>query len=260
MIAALAALMLEAADPLARLQAFALDPKIREVSGLAPAGARSVLAHDDEFAIIHEVSLEDGRILRSFAFGKPTASGDFEGIAAIGDAIWLVTSDGRLFEGRLSDHGKRTRFHVYDTGVGEECEIEGLAPASDAGRFYLLCKNILKGRKDRLKIFEWSLADRFAAPKIALDAALSAAAPAGTISDFRPSDLVYDPATDHFLVLNASGGVLEITRVGAPVRYVRLDRALHPQPEGLALMRDGRIVIGDEGVRREGTLAVFRWR
>ncbi len=243
---------------LVRNHGFPLDAKLREVSGLAPAGRNSVFAHGDEYAIVHEISLNEGQILRSFAFGKPTATGDYEGIARIGDAIWLVTSDGKLLEGRIEEHGKRTRFHVYDTGVGAACEIEGFAPADEAGRFYLLCKNLLASKDKKLRIYRWAIAERFAAPELTIDVPLATLAPAAAVGDFRPSELARDARSGNFLILNASGGVLEITGTGGLVRYIPLDRTQHPQPEGLALMPDGRLVIADEGGARAGALAVYR--
>lgn len=264
MLAATACVLLAAASApptaAAPSHAFKLDPKLKEVSGLAPASATSVFAHDDEYAIVHEVDLATGAILRSFAFGKPTIAGDFEAIVKIDNAVWLVLSDGRLYEGQIAAHRKRTRFNTYDTGVGEFCEVEGLAASGDGDRLYLLCKNYRAEKMRDLRIYEWSRTERAATPKTAVDAPLASLVPAGAEKEFRPSELVLDPRTGNFLILNASGGVLEITGTGAFVRYRPLDRAQHPQPEGLALMPNGRLVVADEGGKRAGTLAIYDWR
>lgn len=260
LLAFAAAALLAGSATLERQKAFDLPPLLREVSGLAPSGADAVFAHADEYAIIHEISLASGAVRRSFAFGKPTLKGDFEGVANVAGTIWLVTADGRLVEGRAGAHGERTRVNIYDTGVGGACEIEGLAASSDPARFFLLCKNILKGPRDRLKVFEWSLKDRLARPRLAVDVGLRGLIPEGRIEAFRPSDLVRDAASGHFLILDASGSLLETTSAGARVRFIALDRKLHPQPEGLAVMPDGRILIADEGVRRAGTLAIYRMK
>jgi hypothetical protein len=236
---------------------FPLAPELEEISGLAPAGPDSVFAHGDEYAIIHEVSLRDGAIRRSFAFGKPTVKGDFEAIAESGGRLWLLSSDGRLYEGEPVAHAKRTRYHVFDTGAGTACELEGLAAAESPDSFYLLCKNLLDRPDRRLRIYRWSAADRFAAPILAVDAPLKALLPSEAIADFRPSDLARDPKSGAFIVLSASGALLEVDAKGALVRYAPLDPAIHRQAEGLARLPDGRTVIADEGVRRAGSITVY---
>jgi uncharacterized protein YjiK len=247
-------------DTLTRLRAFKLDIGLREVSGLAPAGPNSVFAHSDEFAIVHEIDVDTGAIMRSFAFGKPTISGDFEGISRVKDEIWLVTSDGKLLEGEIKKHGKRTRFNMFDTGVGKYCEIEGLAAADGPDAFYLLCKKLLKDNAQNLRIYEWSLSQRFAEPKLVVDVPLASLAPAGAAANFHPADLVRDPKSGNFWILNASGSLLEITGAGNFVRFIALDPALHPQAEGLSFLPNGDIAIADEGKKREGVLAIYRDR
>lgn len=247
-------------ENLARVRGFVLEATLKEVSGMTPAGADSVFAHDDEFAIIHEINLESGVILRSFAFGKPTATGDFEAAALMGDAILLMRSDGRLFEGEIREHGKRTRFNIYDTGVSDKCEVEGMAASGVADEIYILCKNVLKADKPTLRLYRWSLANRLKSAKKAIDAPLTDYVSAADAETFRPSELVRDPASGDFLVLNASGGILRVKANGAMAGYTRLDRAHHPQPEGLAVTADGRIVIGDEGAKRAGTITVYERR
>ena len=75
-----------------------------------------------------------------FSFGDPTVHGDFEGIAAVGDRIFLVTSDGVLYAGRPGADGEHVEFVTYATGLGQICEIEGLAYDPSDPSLLLLCK------------------------------------------------------------------------------------------------------------------------
>ena len=122
------------------------DP-LSEISGLAAASPNSVFAHDDERGIIHEVSLDDGRIIRSFAIGNPVLSGDFEGIAADGERLWLIDSEGVIHAFNAGPDRTRVRQVEYDTGVGEYCEIEGLSLAPDPDKLMIVCKNMLRGER-----------------------------------------------------------------------------------------------------------------
>ena len=120
------------------LESYTLDPEtathwklprdLEEISGLAMTGDERLLAHNDERAIIFEIDYLQGSIVKSFQLADMNfpVAGDFEGIAATDDKIFLVTSSGRLFEFREGASGESVLFNVYTTGVGRDCEIEGL--------------------------------------------------------------------------------------------------------------------------------------
>ena len=103
-----------------------LPGRLAEISGLAFTPDGRLLAHADEQAIIYEVDLDEGELIKGWAFGDTPAPGDFEGIAVAHDRVWLVTSDGRLYEGSEGEDDERVLYNTYGTGVGRNCEVEGL--------------------------------------------------------------------------------------------------------------------------------------
>jgi len=107
-------------------QIMRLPSGLAEVSGLAVASDRTVYAHDDEHGIVYEIDVLSGEMGAIFALGHPTIRGDFEGIATYDGLIYLITSDGLLFETQIGAHKERVPFNSYSTGIGEFCEIEGL--------------------------------------------------------------------------------------------------------------------------------------
>jgi uncharacterized protein YjiK len=236
-----------------------LAPSLREASGLTPAGATSLFTHNDEYAIIYEINQTDGTVIRAFALGRPTLRGDFEGVAILAERLYLVSSDGRVFETAPAAHRTRARFNVYDTGVGDHCEVEGLSLGRTDDELLLLCKlqkdALLQGR---LQIFAWSLASRLAPARLLVDTPFLSVMSKSAASDFRPSDLARDPADGTLYVLSVSGAVLAIDDRGAARGYLPLDRERHPQPEGLALLSDHSLVIADEGGRKDGRLTIYR--
>lgn len=237
---------------------FALPAALAEISGLAPAASGRVLAHGDERAVAFEIDLASGRIVRTLPFGPGTLSGDFEGIAVAGGRLSLVTSAGRILQRPLAaGSGPAPRAVAVDTGAGRRCEIEGLAPAARPGSFLLLCKRMaLKAEDGRLRIYEWSPGE---ALKVAVDLAAAEAAPGA--KELRPSDLFRDPATGRLLVLESRNRVVIVLDSGGrPLGVLHLDRQRHPQPEALALLEDGRLVIGDEAAGGKGRIAVYRPR
>jgi uncharacterized protein YjiK len=243
-------------------QSFALDPTLAEISGLATAGPTSVFAHNDEHAIIHELDVTNGTIIRSFALGRPTIAGDFEAIVARGEFIYLVTSDGLLHEAPIKKHRERARYVVYDTGLGDTCEIEGMA-LDGSGAFLFQCKNSTLDKENRrLTIYRWRLEDRFRETSPWLEVPLADIIPdKDKRQNFKASELQRAPRSGNLLVLDANAGaVIEITPQGAPVGYRLLARRTHPQAEGLALMPDGSLIVGDETRGVAGRLSIYRPR
>lgn len=243
-----------AADAPRSVQTSPLGLHLREVSGLAPAGPQSVFAHNDELGVIYEIKIADGAVLRSFTLGRPPVAADFEAIVRVKDTLYLTTSAGRLYEARIPAGGGRIEFRMRDSGVGAFCEIEGLAERR--GAFLFLCKrNRDQHAAKRLRIYEWSPADK-SPPRLVIDMPFAELLSAEGVKNFVPSDLALEPGSGDFLILSARGGVLRLDAAGRKISYAHLDRRRHPQPEGVAAMPDGRIVIADEG-KTNGALSTY---
>lgn len=231
-----------------------LNAQLVEISGLAAASEHSVFAHNDEFAIVYEIDIRDGSVPRAFALGDPTTKGDFEGIAAYNDRIYLVTSSGLIYEADISDHRARARFNVYDTGVGAFCEVEGLSRTPTPGEFFVLCKRPRKGGSDgRLSIYRWSLADRRAVDEPAFSIRFRDFLPGSEREAFRPAGIEWDAATQTMMIVSSrSQMVYAFDPTGKFLRKHKLPADRHPQSEGLAVLSSGAILIADEGNGRNG--------
>lgn len=229
-----------------------LDGALTEISGLAPAGAARVYAHNDEAATIFELDAVTGAIVRRFSLGRPAVTGDFEAISLVGDTLSLITSNGRIHEATIEPDRRVLEFRVVDIGLGATCEIEGFAPVDDASAFLVACKEA----GPRLNVYKWSRAGG-AAPFLSMK--LKGVVP--NPRKFRAADLVFDETTQTLLVLDSgAGAILEVSPAGEPVGYWRLAGS-HPQAEGLALLPDGRLLVADEGkAGAGGTLTTFRRR
>lgn len=239
---------------------FDLPSELQEVSGLAVAGPDSVFTHDDEHAIIYEVSLANGHIVRAFALGKPTLEGDFEGIDAEDGRVFLITSDGLIYSAEPGRNGERVSYQVYDSGVGRHCEIEGLSHAPEQGRLLILCKRLRAERAaPRLDIFQWRIGAEQADAAPWLSLPLDALVEEGDRAEFGPSAIEWDPLARHLLVVSGRDRLLLVLdERGRLLERHRLSRTLHPKAEGIALMPDRRLVLADEGSsRRAGRIAAF---
>lgn len=236
-----------------------LPRALDEISGLAIDSAGHLYAHGDERAEIFQLDRVDHRIVSRFTFGDPGVHGDFEGIAVAGDRIFLVTSDGVLYAGRPGADGDHVDFVTYATGLGRLCEIEGLAYDPSTPSLLLSCKEARASEvRHRLAIYRWSIDRRALFPKPAVLTGYAPIARAVGEKAFHPTDLTRDAETGHFLVLaSRERAIAEVTSQGEVVKVVRLRRALHRQAEGIAIDRDGSLLVADEGAGKRGTLTTY---
>jgi hypothetical protein len=238
---------------------FYLPEGLSEISGLAVASNNSVYAHDDNFAIVYELDLSSGKTLKAFALGNPTVKADFEDIAVRDGYVYLLTSDGRLFEAPVGENRKRVLYNAYDTGVGVHCETEGLAIGPAEGDFLILCKKPHEvGFKDRLVVYIWNLRDRKPVATPWLNVSLDGLVEKLDQANFRPSAFAWRRDRGTLIVVSAKGhSAIEIDQPGRLVDSFKLDKERHPQTEGLTIMPDGRLILSDEGPPGHGKITVY---
>ena len=246
-----------AADAADRISQWALPDRLREISGLALSADERLFAVTDEVGVVYEIDYANGRLVKAFALGDPVLEGDFEGIAVVGDVFWLMTSDGDLFSAAEGADGEKVPYTHFNTKIHDECEFEGLAEFEGGESLALLCKNAAR-RKD-LRLFEWHLADErilksggFELPEKKIENALDE-------KRFNPSAITVRPATGNWLVLSARQyAIIELGVDGEFIDVIMtLDKERHFQAEGLAITKDGRLLIADEGGRGKARLAIY---
>lgn len=238
----------------------ALPKGLIEISGLAAGSGNSVYAHNDEHAIVFEVDTATGEIERAFALGRPTVKADFEGIAVLDDRIYLISSAGMLFEAPIGDHRARVKYNVFDTGVGDFCEVEGLSNGPDAGEFLILCKAArTDALHERLAIFSWSIDQRTPVVQPKYEIHFDRFLTPTEQEFFRPSAIDWDQNSGTALILSARNNLLiRINAAEQVTEKVDLSPERHVQAEGVALMPNGAIVIADEGAARApGKITVY---
>jgi uncharacterized protein YjiK len=248
--------------PVSRLAACAARPdgrwvlpaELTEVSGLALEGSSTALAHGDEVGRVYRVTPETGATLAAVLEGEP--KDDFEGIALAGRQLVLSTSDGRLYIGDWPPRSMVVAHRVIETGLGKGCALEGLGWDTASGALLLPCNQIKgRGRAAGIVIRRWHLTRGVPLFDVRVPAATVARA---GLNDFRPSAIEVDSRTGNWLLLSARPAtLLEITPEGAVVRTGRLAKG-HRQAEGLALTRDGDLLVADEAAGREPTVTRYR--
>ena len=221
-----------------------LPEKLREISGLAVTADQRLLAVTDEEAIVYELDVTRGGLVKAFALGEPTVRDDFEGIAVLGETVWLMNSDGDLYASGEGVDGERMSFKKYRFPFKDDCELEGLTADAQNDTLIMVCKDA-KRQKDRL-IFEWSedgVKRKYRLPESEM---------ADSVGSKRvhPSGIVIDPESGALMIVAArENSVFSVSRTGEFLGLVlALDARRHQQAEGLALTADGAMLVADEAV------------
>jgi uncharacterized protein YjiK len=233
-----------------------------EVSGLALTGDGRLLAHGDENGRVYVIDPRRGVLLKHFTIGtaEGEAHADFEGITLAADRIFMVASNGTLYEFAEGVDGERVRYVLHNTRLGHECEFEGVAFDAGTGFLLLPCKTVgTKDLRDHLVMYRVRLGPGG-------DSALAPLTiPLGTVIGSNPwkglhiSDITVDPVTGNYVLIAAQEkALIEITPSGEVVRAIPLP-GKHGQAEGLALTPDGLLIVGDEATNRKASLTLYRW-
>ncbi len=237
-----------------------LPPELAEISGLTLTPDGRLFAHNDESARLTELDYRRGTVIKQFFIGKQGLKADFEGLAYAEDRFFLLSSDGMLYEFREGAEGERVNYTAHDTHLGKECEFEGVAYDSAASSLILSCKTVgIKKLKDRLVLYRYSLGDSGGTKLSELAVPFSEAIGKNGWKQLRPTDIAVDPLSGNYVLVAAQEkAILAITPAGAVV-FSRPLGGRHPQSEGIAITRDGILIIGDEAIAAPATLTLYRW-
>lgn len=248
-------------DPSSPLARWILPRELGEVSGLALTSDGRLLAHGDEWGQVYVIDPRGGALLKRFSIGSSDGDSraDFEGITVVGERIFMAASNGMLYEFAEGEDGERVGFVVHDTRLGKECEFEGVAFDSAQGIVVLPCKNVrTRHLKDQMVLYRWRLegGDSALGP---ITIPLSQVIGSNSWKQVHPSDVSVDPATGNYVIVAAQEkALIEITPLGEVVS-VRPLPGKHRQAEGVALTRDGILIVSDEATTRPASLTLYRW-
>jgi len=256
-----------------------LPDTLREVSGLTNIDAATFACIQDENGILFIYDAKNNRLKRQFRF---SIDGDYEGIARVGQTIYVLRSDGTLFEiaNYTSDNFK---LNSYDTGIPAK-NNEGLCYDPDNNRLLIACKgNIGKGaeNKDRRVIYGFDLKTKKLTKKPVFDFDLQKIKEFATDNylnlptkkqkkkgksvkepdiKFRTSAICIHPLTKKLYLLSASDYLLFIIDTNGKIEHIEhLNRTIFNKAEGIAFYDNGDMLITNEGENKKATVLYFKW-
>jgi len=237
---------------------------LREVSGIVCVSDEIIACVQDESGIVFFYDLASQKIIRQLEFGPP---GDYEGLARSADTLWVLKSNGHLFEIKgFSDDNPQV--FEYEIDVPSK-DNEGLCCDSANNRLLIASKaSTGKGdlTRDERYIFAFDPLTKSlsSAPAFSFDVErITEFADSNNIKlplkgkkkgppvpdlKFQTSAIGIHPFTRDLYLISSEDYLLMVFGMDGKIKQmVKLNPAQYNQPEGITFLPGGDLLISNEG-------------
>ncbi len=237
-----------------------LPETLREISGLALTADGRLLTVGDERGKVFEVDYRRGVMVKTFTLGHPAVHGDFEAITVVGDTVFLLASDGVLYEFPEGADGEAVPYTIHDTGLARQCEFEGMAFDPTIHSLLLACKKVHdKALQQSLLIYRWRLQPGRDPTLSQLAVPLKLVIGTNGWDGLHPSDITIDPFTGNYVMIASREKALIAITPAGDVVFARPLQGVHDQGEGVAITKDSILIVSDERVTGPAVITLYRW-
>jgi uncharacterized protein YjiK len=245
---------------------------LHEISGITVIDSSSIACVQDENGIIFIYDVLRKEIRKQITF---YGNGDYEGITSVEGKLYVLRSDGVLFEiTNLKTPGIAKDIPL---NVISENDNEGLCYDKKNDRLLIAPKN--KPEKDseargERVIYGFDLKKRelIKRPVIDIDLSLikkfaseNKVVPPGKDKKkdhaskpdikFKPSAIAIHPLTGRLFILSAADQILFVFNINGNIEnMIMLDPEIFNMPEGITFLNNGDMFISNEGQNRNATL------
>jgi len=238
---------------------FALPKELHEISGLTALPDGRLGAIQDEAGTLFILNGQTGSIEETYSFGKDA---DYEGIEYVEGRIFILQSNGRLFEVTgWEDSDIQTRTH--ETGLKGKNDTEGLGFDPSTGRLLIACKedpgSDLDNNIKAIYAYDIERSELSSDPVLQIDEdeVKQQLGDDGKMN-FKPSAVAVHPLSADVYVLSSNDKALTVLDSdGRIARVLHLDGDMFEQPEGITFLPDGTLFISNEGGNGSAMLYQF---
>ena len=265
---------------------FELRDQLKEISGLtiSPDG-KQLCAINDENGIIFFIDKKNGEVTRQVRFHK---NGDYEGIEAVGENIYIVKSTGTVY--KVEDLSQDSvGFKKGKYLLKKENDTEGLGYDAKNNQLLFACKGrgclhrgcTIEGCMTKKSIYRMDMNRNRVLEQPAFEITIENVLeylkkhkpeeasnnfedfidPEDGHLHFHPSALAIHPITSEVFILASKGKTIMILSPdGKILHFEKLKKKVHTQPEGIAFDPDGTLYISNEGKKeKKGKIYVYNY-
>ncbi|MBS3737756.1 hypothetical protein [Mesohalobacter halotolerans] len=210
-----------------------LPDELNEISGMIHLDKNRIFCIQDEDGYLFIYNLKTKSIDQKIKFGP---GGDYESITKVNDTIYVLRSDGKLFE--IKNAFKNIDVNTYQSNYSSRYNFEGLSFDSVQNRLLIAPKYKLKRQSGKKPIFGFDLnRHKFIDTPIYqlnLNDNLLKKHP-----EFMPASLTYYASTKKYYMLDGRHRRLLILNSSfKPQKIYKLNISELPQPESLSFYID----------------------
>lgn len=255
-----------------------LPAVLREISGITLIDSATIACIQDENGILFLYDIRQNKITEQYPFYE---NGDYEGICVAGSSIFVLRSDGALYE--ITDYRSgNSKVIPFPTTI-EGSDNEGLCYDKRHNRLLIARKNKLaKGKafKNKRVIYEFDLHSKLlktdpvfefdvdSIKKIASRENLELPVKnkrkdksAEPRIRFASSEIAIHPITHQLFLLSSADHLLFIIDEKGKIAHIeKLNPDIFKQPEGMAFQKNGDMLITNEGRDKNSTLLQFKYQ
>ncbi len=242
---------------------YTLPESLREISALAYVDPLTLVCVHDEHGILYTYHPATDLVTTQMAFG---AEGDYEGLARVDETMYVLRSDGDLFEIR-GYSSEAPDVILHETGIPAK-NNEGLCYDAAGNRLLIAAKS-KSGEgtefKDKRMVYEFDLTTRSVREEPAFTLDLQeiterarkagigmpeqkASDTSAALVKLRPSGIGVHPSAKNLYLLSGSTHLLLVLTMDGNVAHMEpLDPDLFNQAEGITFNDDGDMFISNEG-------------
>lgn len=250
---------------------------LREISGITVIDSSTIACIQDENGILFLYDITRKKIKQQFTFGL---NGDYEGITKVKNTLYILRSDGTIFE--IENYiSKKSHIKEYKTGI-PATNNEGLCYDKDNNRLLIGAKGKINKdplNKDQRFIYEFNLKTKtlnqkpvfsFNTNDINISAKLKGIDfqkkknKKGLLVDIgfklNTSEIAIHPITKKLYVLSAIDHCLFVFNNNSALEHIeQLNSVVFNKAEGLSFFPNGDIIISNEGQAHQPTLLKFKY-
>jgi uncharacterized protein YjiK len=253
-----------------------LPAVLHEVSGLTEIDSTSFVCIQDENGVLFFYDLIHNRISRELPFAY---NGDYEGVTRVGRSIYVLRSDGALYEiPDLNAESAQTVYHMnsipahnneglcYDP-LGHRLLVGSKGKVDDEARvirtIYAFDLETKKISPEPVYKFDITKVTDFAVKRNLIEPYKTT--PKGKrvprFVKFQTSEIAIHPITGDLYILSANDHMLLIFSRSGELKHIeKLSVEFFNKPEGITFFANGDMLITNEGQQNYPTLLRFNMK
>ncbi len=225
------------------VESWELPSILDEISGIVWLEDGRIACIQDEVGIVFFYNLETKKLDGQVKFA---GDGDYEGLALMGENMYVVRSDGEIFE-LCNFLGDAPSFNQYDLPLSEKNNIETLLADQKNNRLLIMAKDHEPFDNDGRGIYGYDLETKTLLGKPVLLLTTTDVEIQKTLKKIRPSDIAVHPKTNEIYVLQGTKPrILIVSPKGVVKKEYPLNNKVFYQPEGITFSPDGTLYISNE--------------